>query len=93
VKGNTGHHTALYNQRQGFSSTLELRSSMVEEYDSDFSDFDSRHILKLESFDTNKHHWKEMSTFSALFPQLAKIMPFVIYIAIAGAFTIPSMME
>jgi hypothetical protein len=34
-----------------------------------------------------------MNTFSVFFPQLAKAMPFVIYIAIAGALTVPSVTE
>jgi hypothetical protein len=96
ASGDAGHHTALYSQAQGQGSSSTLKSSqssMVEEYDSDFSDFDSRHIPKLVSFGTNKHHQREMSAFSASFPQLAKIIPFVIYIAITGAFTIPSVTE
>jgi hypothetical protein len=83
--------TGLYSQTQGSSSTLQSTHSCVaEEYD---SDFESTHIPKLESFGTNKRHRNDMNTFSVFFPQLAKAMPFVIYIAIAGALTVPSVTE
>jgi hypothetical protein len=61
--------------------------------DHDDSDFDSpfMDVPKLVSFATNKRHKTEMRNFSALFPQLAEVLPFVIYIAIAAAFTSSNM--
>jgi hypothetical protein len=93
VAGGSATYPAIYSQSQGSSSTLQSNSWVAGEHDSDSDTPLAREISKLESFSTNKRHRKEMSTFSAFSPQFAKVMPFVMYIAIAGALTFSSVTE
>ena len=83
--------STVYSQPLGSSSTLHSTGSQMADHDD--SDFDSpfMDVPKLVSFATNKCHKTEMRNFIAFFPQLAEVLPFVIYIAIAAAFTSSNM--
>ena len=90
VAGSSSGYLTIHGQ--GSSSTLQSES-LADEPDSDPDSPFAGAIPKLESFGTNKRHRTEMSVFSAFHPQLARAMPFVIYIAIAGALTFSTMTE